>query len=180
MECTLGGNFNFSQGKSNSVGPLLTLIKEKLPRCYTSVKTISHEMVTSRVGTFSRKDRTSNLPDTFFCQKENIIHVFTFLLPDVNDFLLYALRTSIHRVTVGATQTDITLLGQGLRNAIAVDYDQMNHILFWADITQDKIQRVKLDGSKYLSPYLQIYFFCCRSSLSSVLIIPLFKMFDCP
>ena len=59
-------------------------------------------------------------------------------------------------MTVGATQTDITLLGQGLRNAITVDYDQMNHILFWADITQDKIQRVKLDGSKY---YLPIYKF---------------------
>ena len=77
-----------------------------------------------------------------------IFHSFLFTV--VSDFLLYALRTSIHRRTIRGDQSDISFQIDGIRNAIAVDYDYKNHILFWADITTDRIQRLSLNGCMFL------------------------------
>ncbi|MBN3300436.1 SORL protein, partial [Amia calva] len=63
-----------------------------------------------------------------------------------NEFLLYALRSSIHRYDL-STGTDQTLPLFGLREAVALDFDYEQNCLYWADIALDVIQRLCLNGS---------------------------------
>uniref|UniRef100_W5MGE8 Sortilin-related receptor n=1 Tax=Lepisosteus oculatus TaxID=7918 RepID=W5MGE8_LEPOC len=62
-----------------------------------------------------------------------------------NEFLLYALRGSIHRYDL-SSGTDETLPLSGLREAVALDFDYDRNCLYWADIALDTIQRLCLDG----------------------------------
>ncbi|MED6245463.1 Sortilin- receptor [Ataeniobius toweri] len=63
-----------------------------------------------------------------------------------NEFILYAVRNSIHRYDL-ATGTDQTLPLAGLREAVALDFDYDRNCLYWADISLDTIQRLCLNGS---------------------------------
>uniref|UniRef100_A0A4W4GF62 Sortilin-related receptor n=1 Tax=Electrophorus electricus TaxID=8005 RepID=A0A4W4GF62_ELEEL len=63
-----------------------------------------------------------------------------------NEFLLYAVRTSIHRYDL-ATGLDQTLPLSGLHEAVALDFDYERNCLYWADISLDTIQRLCLNGS---------------------------------
>ncbi|EDO45218.1 predicted protein [Nematostella vectensis] len=67
-------------------------------------------------------------------------------VPSLLQFLLYAQRTSIRRVTLG-DHLESTLPLSGLRNAIALDFDYRENCVYWADITADTIQRSFLNGS---------------------------------
>lgn len=56
-----------------------------------------------------------------------------------NEFILYAMRKSIHRydLTSGATeQLPLT----GLRAAVALDFDYDRNCLYWSDLALDIIQ----------------------------------------
>ncbi|KAJ8343111.1 hypothetical protein SKAU_G00330390 [Synaphobranchus kaupii] len=63
-----------------------------------------------------------------------------------NEFILYAVRSSIHRYDL-STGTDQPLPLLGLREAIALDFDYERNCLYWADIALDTIQRLCLNGS---------------------------------
>ncbi|TSX58295.1 Sortilin-related receptor [Bagarius yarrelli] len=63
-----------------------------------------------------------------------------------NEFILYAVRNSIHRFDL-ATGTDQPLPLSGLREAVALDFDYERNCLYWADISLDIIQRLCLNGS---------------------------------
>ncbi|KAJ8276085.1 hypothetical protein COCON_G00078370 [Conger conger] len=63
-----------------------------------------------------------------------------------NEFILYAVRSSIHRYDL-STGTDQVLPLSGLREAIALDFDYEQNCLYWADIALDTIQRLCLNGS---------------------------------
>lgn len=56
-----------------------------------------------------------------------------------NEFILYAVRNSIHRYDL-ATGTDQALPLMGLREAVALDFDYDRNCLYWADISLDNIQ----------------------------------------
>lgn len=56
-----------------------------------------------------------------------------------NEFILYAVRNSIHRYDL-ATGTDQPLPLVGLREAVALDFDYDRNCLYWADISLDTIQ----------------------------------------
>lgn len=56
-----------------------------------------------------------------------------------NEFILYAVRNSIHRYDL-ATGTDQALPLAGLREAVALDFDYDKNCLYWADISLDTIQ----------------------------------------
>uniref|UniRef100_UPI00398ED6D8 sortilin-related receptor isoform X2 n=1 Tax=Pristiophorus japonicus TaxID=55135 RepID=UPI00398ED6D8 len=63
-----------------------------------------------------------------------------------NEFLLYALRSSIHRYDL-SRGTDEVLPLQDLRGTVALDFDYERNCVYWADISQDIIQRLCLNGS---------------------------------
>ncbi|XP_061574688.1 sortilin-related receptor isoform X2 [Cololabis saira] len=63
-----------------------------------------------------------------------------------NEFILYAVRNSIHRYDL-ATGADQALPLAGLREAVALDFDYDWNCLYWADISLDTIQRLCLNGS---------------------------------
>lgn len=56
-----------------------------------------------------------------------------------NEFILYAVRNSIHRYDL-ATGVDQSLPLSGLREAVALDFDYDRNCLYWADISLDTIQ----------------------------------------
>ncbi|XP_070547805.1 sortilin-related receptor-like [Ptychodera flava] len=62
------------------------------------------------------------------------------------EFLLYAMRTEIRRYILGENREE-TLPLRGLQNAIAVDFDYDDNCVYWADMIQDAIKRMCLDGS---------------------------------
>ena len=62
-------------------------------------------------------------------------------------FLLYAARQYIRRITLGDHVETTIPLGSGLRNAIALDYDYNHNCIYWADISLDTIKRSFLNGS---------------------------------
>ncbi|XP_077396383.1 sortilin-related receptor [Festucalex cinctus] len=63
-----------------------------------------------------------------------------------NEFILYAVRNSIHRYDL-ATGTDQVLPLVGLKEAVALDFDYDKNCIYWADILLDTIQRLCLNGS---------------------------------
>ncbi|TNN01446.1 hypothetical protein fugu_010828 [Takifugu bimaculatus] len=67
-------------------------------------------------------------------------------VPESNEFILYAVRNAIHRYDL-ATGTDQPLPLNGLREAVALDFDYDRNCLYWADISLDTIQRLCLNGS---------------------------------
>lgn len=60
-------------------------------------------------------------------------------LSESNEFILYAVRNSIHRYDM-ATGKDQALPLTGLREAVALDFDYDRNCLYWADISLDTIQ----------------------------------------
>lgn len=67
-----------------------------------------------------------------------IFFLFFFFL-ESNEFILYAVRNSIHRYDL-ATGVDQPLPLSGLREAVALDFDYERNCLYWADISLDTIQ----------------------------------------
>uniref|UniRef100_A0A673KBJ0 Sortilin-related receptor n=1 Tax=Sinocyclocheilus rhinocerous TaxID=307959 RepID=A0A673KBJ0_9TELE len=63
-----------------------------------------------------------------------------------NEFILYAVRSSIHRYDL-ASGTDQPLPLSGLHEAVALDFDYEKNCLYWADISLDTIERLCLNGS---------------------------------
>lgn len=60
-------------------------------------------------------------------------------ISESNEFILYAVRNSIHRYDL-ATGMDQALPLTGLREAVALDFDYDRNCLYWADISLDNIQ----------------------------------------
>uniref|UniRef100_A0A4W3H7Z2 Sortilin-related receptor n=1 Tax=Callorhinchus milii TaxID=7868 RepID=A0A4W3H7Z2_CALMI len=63
-----------------------------------------------------------------------------------NEFILYALRSSIHRYDL-SSGTDEKLPLYDLRGAVALDFDYEHNCVYWADIAWHVIQRLCLNGS---------------------------------
>ena len=71
--------------------------------------------------------------------------------PESTEFILYAVRNSIHRYDL-LTGTDQPLPLTGLREAVALDFDYDRNCLYWADISLDTIQvstLTPIDASVY-------------------------------
>lgn len=60
-------------------------------------------------------------------------------------YLIFANRVDIRRVTTD--KTEYTSILQGLHNAIAVDFHLQQQLIFWSDVTLDKIKRAYMNGS---------------------------------
>ncbi|KAL8173660.1 UNVERIFIED_CONTAM: Sortilin- receptor, partial [Gekko kuhli] len=67
-------------------------------------------------------------------------------LAEENEFILYATRYSIHRYDLSSGISEKLPLN-GLRGAVALDFDYDHNCLYWADVTLDIIQRLCLNGS---------------------------------
>ncbi|XP_051788146.1 sortilin-related receptor isoform X1 [Erpetoichthys calabaricus] len=65
---------------------------------------------------------------------------------EANEFILYALRSTIHRYDL-SSGTDEKLPLSGLRSTVALDFDVERNCLYWADIALDVIQRLCFNGS---------------------------------
>lgn len=78
-----------------------------------------------------------------FCNSNSLYVLLTLhdvgLCVESNEFILYAVRNSIHRYDL-ATGTDQPLPLSGLREAVALDFDYERNCLYWADISLDIIQ----------------------------------------
>uniref|UniRef100_A0A452SQB1 Sortilin-related receptor n=1 Tax=Ursus americanus TaxID=9643 RepID=A0A452SQB1_URSAM len=67
-------------------------------------------------------------------------------LAEENEFILYAVRKSIHRYDLASGATEQLPL-TGLRAAVALDFDYEHNCLYWSDLALDTIQRLCLNGS---------------------------------
>ncbi|XP_077161267.1 sortilin-related receptor isoform X2 [Paroedura picta] len=67
-------------------------------------------------------------------------------LAEENEFILYATQYSIHRYDLSSGISEKLPLN-GLRGAMALDFDYEHNCLYWADVTLDIIQRLCLNGS---------------------------------
>lgn len=56
-----------------------------------------------------------------------------------NEFILYAMRKSIHRYDLASGTTEQLPL-TGLRAAVALDFDYEHNCLYWSDLALDIIQ----------------------------------------
>ena len=60
-------------------------------------------------------------------------------------YLIFANRVDIRRVTTD--RSEYTSILRGLQNAIALDFHHKKQLVFWSDITLDKIKRAHMNGS---------------------------------
>ncbi|XP_076470996.1 low-density lipoprotein receptor-related protein 4-like isoform X2 [Babylonia areolata] len=60
-------------------------------------------------------------------------------------YLIFANRVDIRRVTTD--KMEYTSILRGLHNAIAVDFHHEHRLIFWSDVTLDKIKRAYMNGS---------------------------------
>lgn len=60
-------------------------------------------------------------------------------------YLIFANRVDIRRVTTD--KTEYTSILRGLQNAIAVDFHHEQRLIFWSDVTLDKIKRSHMNGT---------------------------------
>ncbi|XP_070199995.1 low-density lipoprotein receptor-related protein 4-like isoform X2 [Littorina saxatilis] len=60
-------------------------------------------------------------------------------------YLIFANRVDIRRVTTD--KMEYTSILRGLHNAIAVDFHHQHRLIFWSDVTLDKIKRAHMNGS---------------------------------
>ncbi|GFG37795.1 hypothetical protein Cfor_11613, partial [Coptotermes formosanus] len=63
------------------------------------------------------------------------------------EFLLVAQRDKISRISLDAENAIEPLPIFGIRNVIAIDFDMRNNCLYWADIINDSIGRLCLNGT---------------------------------
>lgn len=63
-------------------------------------------------------------------------------------YLIFANRVDIRRVT--PDKSEYTSILQGLQNAIALDFHHEKGLVFWSDVTLDKIKRATLNGSQVM------------------------------
>jgi low density lipoprotein receptor-related protein 5/6 len=63
--------------------------------------------------------------------------------------LLLARRTDLRRISLDTPDyTDVVLPLDGVKHAIAVDYDPVDGFVYWSDDEVRGIRRAKLDGSQ--------------------------------
>ena len=65
---------------------------------------------------------------------------------DPVSFIWYAQRSSVHRLDLSPPYNDVTFKIDGLKTAVAIDYDYKKMYLFWADISTDKINKLSING----------------------------------
>jgi hypothetical protein len=70
---------------------------------------------------------------------------FLFFLSGGEAYLIFANRVDIRRVTTD--RSEYTSILRGLHNAIAVDFHHDQRLIFWSDVTLDKIKRAHMNGS---------------------------------
>ncbi len=59
--------------------------------------------------------------------------------------LIFANRVDIRKMLPG--RKEYTSILNGLKNAIALDFHHKRELVFWSDVTLDKIKRAHLNGS---------------------------------
>ena len=67
----------------------------------------------------------------------------------MNSFLVYSRRTEIRGISLSEDHDERMIPVVGLRNAIGLDFDFAENRLYWTDITDDSISRIKIDGRGY-------------------------------
>lgn len=70
---------------------------------------------------------------------------FGFLDKGGEAYLIFANRVDIRQVTTD--KMEYTSILRGLQNAIAVDFHHRHQLIFWSDVTLDKIKRAHLNGT---------------------------------
>lgn len=101
------------------------------------------------------------------CKVSVSISPVSWYLSESNEFILYAVRNSIHRYDL-ATGTDQALPLAGLREAVALDFDYDRNCLYWADISLDTIQVSEdaddQEGFFFLGS--EFFFYCHKWNMS--------------
>ena len=69
-----------------------------------------------------------------------------FITAEATNYLWYAKRNTIHRLSLDSPYTDVDFKISGLRTVLSVDFDRKRNILFWGDVATDRISRLKLNG----------------------------------
>ncbi|XP_078669811.1 low-density lipoprotein receptor-related protein 4-like isoform X3 [Branchiostoma floridae x Branchiostoma belcheri] len=68
---------------------------------------------------------------------------------DIEQFLLFARRTDIRRISFDTREkADVVLPLGELRSSVALDWDSEEGHIYWSDVTADTINRAKWDGSE--------------------------------
>ena len=63
-------------------------------------------------------------------------------------YLIFANRVDIRKVV--PDRSEYTSLVQGLENAIALDVHQQKQMIYWSDVTLDKIKGMRMNGSEVI------------------------------
>jgi len=63
----------------------------------------------------------------------------------VEPYLIFANRVDIRKIL--PSEAEYTSILQGLENAIALDLHHEQGLIFWSDVTLDRIKRAYLNGS---------------------------------
>lgn len=64
------------------------------------------------------------------------------------EMLLLARRTDLRRISLDTPDyTDVVLQVQGVKHAVAIDYDPVDNYVYWSDDEVRRIRRAYLDGT---------------------------------
>lgn len=74
-----------------------------------------------------------------------VVQLSCSLFPGPEPVLLFANRIDIRQVL--PHRSEYTLLLNNLENAIALDFHHSEELVFWSDVTLDRIMRASLNGS---------------------------------
>ena len=88
-----------------------------------------------------------------------LLTAMNLFLLEHNKFLMFARRTDIRVISFDtAIHSNVILPLNGLRSAIALDFDINQNQVFWSDVILDSISKFKMNSKRKHSP-LFIYFF---------------------
>ena len=74
---------------------------------------------------------------------------FAINLTAIDSFLVFARGTDIRRISFDTEDmTDVVIPYNGLKDAVALDWDSDGDYIFWTDVVEDTINRGKWDGSE--------------------------------
>ena len=79
-----------------------------------------------------------------YCQAVNSSKL-TLSSPGGEPMLIFANRVDIRKML--PDRKEYTSILNGLKNAIALDFHHEKELVFWSDVTLDKIKRAHLNGS---------------------------------
>ncbi|XP_064634178.1 low-density lipoprotein receptor-related protein 4-like isoform X2 [Lineus longissimus] len=67
---------------------------------------------------------------------------------NLNSFLIFTRRWDIRQISFDTdTRADVVIPLQGIKSAVALDWDATTDLIYWSDVTTDTISRARWDGT---------------------------------